>query len=63
MHFGVNNSLPMFNGLMDIIFCKDNSFKGLFFGDIVVYLKTLNEHKEILAKVFKELKAHKIHFN
>ena len=36
---------------------------GVFFDDIIVYSKTLEEHKEHLAKVFEELKEHKLYVN
>ena len=38
-------------------------FTGVFFDVIIVYSKTLEEHKEHLKKVFGELKAHKIFIN
>ena len=38
-------------------------FTGVFFDDIIVYSKTLEDHKEHLKKVFEELKAHKIFIN
>ena len=48
---------------MDRIFRKYHSFIGVFFDDIIVYSKTLEEHKEHLAKVFQELKEHKLYVN
>ena len=35
----------------------------MFFDDIVVYSKTLEEHKEHLRLVFEELRAHKLYIN
>ena len=35
----------------------------MFFDDIIVYFKTLEEHKEHLAQVFKELQEHKLFVN
>ena len=52
MPFGHTNALATFNRLMDIIFCKYCSFTRVFFNDIIVYSKTLEEHKEHLSKVF-----------
>ena len=45
------------------IFRKHRSYTGVFFDDIIVYSKTLEEHKELMAKVFKESKDHKIYVN
>ena len=63
MPFGLTNAPATFNRLMDRIFRKHRSFIGVFFDDIIVYSKTLEEHKEHLAKVFEELKEHKIYVN
>ena len=38
-------------------------FTGVFFDDIIVYSRTLEEHKEHLKKVFEELNAHKLFIN
>ena len=63
MPFGLANASTTFNCLMDIIFCKYYSFTGVFFDDIIVYSKTLEEYKEHLAKVFQELQEHKLYVN
>ena len=63
MAFGLTNALATFNYLMDRIFCKHCSFTGVFFDDIIVHSKTLEEHKDHLAQVLKELKEHKLYFN
>ena len=63
MPFGLTNALATFNCLMDRIFCKYRSFTGVFFDDIIVYSKMLQEHKEHLAKVFQELQEHKLYVN
>ena len=49
MPFGLTNALATFNHLMDRIFCKHRSYIGVFFDDIIVHSKTLEEHKEHLA--------------
>ena len=56
--FGLTNAPAMFNRLMDRIFRKHRSYTGVFFDDIIVHSKTLEEHKEHLAQVFKELQEH-----
>ena len=63
MPFGLTNALATFNCLMDRIFHKHCSFTEVFFDEIIVHSKTLEEHKEHLAKVFKELQEHKIYVN
>ena len=63
MPFGLTNAPATFNHLMDRIFFKHRSFTGVFFDDIIVHSKTLEEHKENLAKVFKELQEHKLYVN
>ena len=63
MPFSLTNALATFKRLMDRIFRKHCSFIGVFFDDIIVYSTMLEEHKEHLAKVFKELKEHKLYVN
>ena len=63
MPFGLTNALATFNCLMDRIFCKHHSYTGVFFDDIIVHSKTLEEHKEHLAQVFKEVQEHKLYVN
>ena len=63
MPFGLTNAPATFNRLMDRIFRKHPYFIGVFFDDIIVYSKTLEEHKEHLAKVFGEIKEHKLYVN
>ena len=63
MPFGLNNALATFNHLMDRIFHKHRSYTSVFFDDIIVHSKTLEEHKEHLAQVFKELQEHNLFVN
>ena len=60
MPFGLTNVPATFNRLMDCIFCKHRKYKGVFLDSIIVYSKTLEEHKEHLRVVFEELCAHKL---
>ena len=59
MPFGLTNAAATFNRMMDKIFREHR----LFTGDILVYSNTLEDHKKHLAKVFEELKAHKLYIN
>ena len=61
MFFGLTNAPTNFNRLIDKMFCEYHSFIGVFFDDMIVYSKTLDEHKEHLAKVFEEVKIHKLY--
>ena len=63
MPFGLTNAPTILNLLMDRVFHKYHSFIGVFFDDIIVYSKTLEEHKEHLSKVFQELQEHKLYVN
>ena len=63
MPFGLTNAPATFKRLMDRIFGKHHSFTGVFFDDIIVYSKRLEEHKAHLEKVFKELKEHNLYVN
>lgn len=48
---------------MDRTFCKYRSFTRVFFDDIILYSRTIEEHKEHLSQVFDELRAHKLYSN
>ena len=63
LSFGLTNAPATFNRMMDKIFREHQMFTAVFFDDIIVYSKTLDEHKEHLKKVFEELKAHKLFIN
>ena len=63
MPFGLTNAPATFNRMMDKIFRQHRIFTGVFFDDIIVCSKTLDEHKEHLKRVFEELKAHKLFIN
>ena len=63
MPFGLTNAPATFNRMMDRIFRPYRSFTGVFFDDIIVFSKTLEEHKEHLKKVFEELHNNKLYVN
>ena len=63
MPFGLTNAPKTFNQLLDRIFRKDRAFIGVFFDDIIVYSRSLEEHKEHLAQVSNELRVHKLYVN
>ena len=63
MPFDLTNAPATFNRLMDNIFRKHRNFIGVFFDDIIVCSRSLDEHKAQLAMVFDELQAHKLYVN
>ena len=63
MPFGLTNAPATSNRLMDKVFRKHRNFTRVFFDDIIVYSKTLEEHKHHLKQVFKELREHKLYVN
>ena len=61
--FGLTNALATFNQMMEHIFRKHRAYTGVFFDDIIIYSKTLEEHKSHLRAVFQELHANKLFIN
>ena len=48
---------------MDRIFRKHRAYTGVFFDDIIIYSKSLEEHKCHLKAVFQELRDNKLYVN
>ena len=63
MPFGLTNALATFNRMMDRIFRKHRAYTGVFFDDIIIYSKSLEEHKCHLKAVFQELRDNKLYVN
>ena len=63
MPFDLTNALATFNRMINRIFKPHHSFIGVLFDDIIVYSKTLGEHKEHIKKVFEELHWNKLLIN
>ena len=63
MPFGLTNALATFNRMMERIFCKHRAYTGVFFDDIIIYSKTLEEHKSHIRAVFQELSDNKLLIN
>ncbi|MCO5584277.1 hypothetical protein L7F22_038201 [Adiantum nelumboides] len=63
MPFGLKNAPTTFNRMMKMIFCVHRAYTGVFFDDIIVYSKFLEEHKEHLKVVFQALQENKLYIN
>ena len=63
MPFGLTNAPATFNRLMERVFQKHQAYVGVFFDDIIVHSLTMEEHKEHLKTIFKELRAHNLYVN
>ena len=46
---------------MECTICKHRNFIGVFFDDIIVFSKTLEDHKRHLRQVFQELRQNKLY--
>ena len=52
-----------FNRMMECIFCKHCTYTGVIFDDIIIYSKTLEEHKSHLKAILQELRDNKLFIN
>ena len=63
MPFGLNNVPATFNRMMEKIFRPYRKFTGVFFDDIIIYSKSLEEHKQYLQEIFEALRDNKLYIN
>ena len=63
MPFGLTNAPATFNRMKDRMFRKHRAYTGVFFDDIIIYSKSLEEHKCHLKAVFQELRDNKLYVN
>ncbi|MCO5559639.1 hypothetical protein L7F22_013240 [Adiantum nelumboides] len=60
MHFGLMNAPATFNCMMERIFRPHRNFTRVFFDDVIIYTKTIEEHKEYLKVIYsKTIEEHK----
>ena len=65
MFFGLTNSPATFQTMMNDIF-QDLIFMGkivIYLDDILIFSKTLEEHREIVKQVLERLRKHKLYLN
>ncbi|MCO5586422.1 hypothetical protein L7F22_040362 [Adiantum nelumboides] len=63
MPFGLTNAPATFNRMMERIFRPHRNFTGVFFDDVIIYSKTIEEHKEHLKVTFQALRDNKLYVN
>ena len=63
MPFGLTNAPATFNRMMDNMFRLHRSYTGVFFDNVIVYSKSIEDHMIHLREVFKVLRVHKLYIN
>ena len=63
MPFGLTNAPATFNKMLDNLFRAHKSYRGIFFDDVIVYSKSLEDHMIHLREVLQVLRAHKLYIN
>ncbi|MCO5563448.1 hypothetical protein L7F22_017090 [Adiantum nelumboides] len=60
MPFGLTNALATFNRMMERIFQPHRNFTGVFFNDVIIYSKSMEEHKKHLQIIFQAMRDNKL---
>ncbi|MCO5588021.1 hypothetical protein L7F22_041975 [Adiantum nelumboides] len=63
MPFGLTNAPATFNRMMERIFRPHCNFTRVFFDNVIIYSKTIEEHKEHLKVIFQALRDNKLYVN
>ena len=63
MPFGLTNAPATFSRMMEKLFQPHRNFTGVFFDDIIIYSKSLEEHKQHLKVIFQVLRDNKLYIN
>ncbi|MCO5561295.1 hypothetical protein L7F22_014916 [Adiantum nelumboides] len=63
MPFGLTNAPATFNRMMEKIFRPHRNFTGVFFDDVIIYSKSMEEHKKHLQVIFQALRDNKLFIN
>ncbi|MCO5557233.1 hypothetical protein L7F22_010794 [Adiantum nelumboides] len=63
MPFGLTNAPATFNRMMERIFRPHRNFTEVFFNDVIIYSKSMEEHKKHLQEIFQALRDNKLFIN
>ena len=63
MPFGLTNAPATFNCMMEKLFRPHQSFTRVFFDNIIIYSKSIEEHKQHLKVIFQVLRDNKLYIN
>ena len=64
MSFGLTNAPAVFMDLMNRVFCSFlDKFIVVFIDDVLVYSKSIEEHREHLRMVLQTLREHQLYAN
>ncbi|MCO5580537.1 hypothetical protein L7F22_034405 [Adiantum nelumboides] len=63
MPFGLTNAPATFNRMMERIFRAHRNFTGVFFDDVIIDSKSMEEHKKHLQVIFQALRDNKLFIN
>ena len=63
MPFGLDNAPTKFKCTMEKLFQPHQNYTRVFFENIIIYSKSLEEHKQYLEVIFKSLRENKFFVN
>ena len=63
MPFGLCNAPATFQRTMDLIFTQLRDTVGAYVDDVLIYTNTLQEHVELLRKVYEVLRKERFYAN
>ena len=63
MPFGLTNAPATLIRMMKTLFWPHRSFARVFFNDVIIYSKSLEDHKKHLQVIFQVLRNNKLYVN
>ena len=63
MPFGLTNAPATFNQMIETLFRPHRAFTGVFFADVIIYSKSMEEHKVHLQVIFQALRENRLFIN